>query len=169
MLIFYFPYNLGYPCAQHDRYIIRLAIWLLHRKVKAIPSRIDEATIRKCSESMWEVYILCYLMLFYMCQCGFYIYSIAALLMWETRRKDLLTIILALHDASDVFLEAAKVFKYSGKNLKQVFLWTVCHLMARTTSNILSLWLSKRQGSLCETLPRASTHVSHGLKMAMDR
>lgn len=27
-------------------------------------------------------------MLFYMCQCGFYIYSIAALLMWETRRKD---------------------------------------------------------------------------------
>ncbi|KAJ4836330.1 hypothetical protein Tsubulata_007289 [Turnera subulata] len=28
------------------------------------------------------------LMLFYMCQCGFYIYSIAALLIWETRRKD---------------------------------------------------------------------------------
>jgi len=25
---------------------------------------------------------------FYMCECGFYIYSIAALLMWETRRKD---------------------------------------------------------------------------------
>ncbi|PPD66931.1 hypothetical protein GOBAR_DD36185 [Gossypium barbadense] len=23
-----------------------------------------------------------------MCQCGFYIYSIAALLTWETRRKD---------------------------------------------------------------------------------
>lgn len=90
MLIIYFPYSLGYPCAQHDRYIIvlalflaycdslhrkicmstcallsigswytlhisqRLAIWLLHRKVKAIPSRIDEATIRKCSESMWK-------------------------------------------------------------------------------------------------------------------
>ncbi|MBA0631584.1 hypothetical protein Godav_000444 [Gossypium davidsonii] len=28
------------------------------------------------------------LSLFYMCQCGFYIYSIAALLTWETRRKD---------------------------------------------------------------------------------
>ena len=27
-------------------------------------------------------------------------------------------IILALHDASDVFLEAAKVFKYSGKELR---------------------------------------------------
>lgn len=78
--------------------------------------------------------------LIYMCQCGFYIYSIAALLTWETRRKDFSvmmshhivtvilisysyntrffrigTIILALHDASDIFLEAAKVFKYSGK------------------------------------------------------
>ncbi|KAJ9175318.1 hypothetical protein P3X46_013883 [Hevea brasiliensis] len=80
--------------------------------------------------------------LVYMCQCGFYIYSIAALLTWETRRKDFAvmmshhvitviligysyiarffrigSIILALHDASDVFMEAAKVFKYSGKEL----------------------------------------------------
>lgn len=78
--------------------------------------------------------------LIYMCQCGFYIYSISALLTWETRRKDFAvmmshhvvtvilisysyitrffrigSIILALHDASDVFLEAAKVFKYSEK------------------------------------------------------
>ncbi|MBA0619815.1 hypothetical protein Godav_005614, partial [Gossypium davidsonii] len=86
-----------------------------------------------------------------MCQCGFYIYSIFALLTWETRRKDFSvmmshhiitsiligysyvtrceeyynlfvysffrigSIILALHDASDVFLEAAKVFKYSER------------------------------------------------------
>ncbi|KAL7156811.1 hypothetical protein ABFS83_02G034300 [Erythranthe nasuta] len=82
------------------------------------------------------------LKLIYMCQCGFYIYSIAALLMWETRRKDFTimmshhfvtvvlilfscfarlfrigAVILALHDASDVFLEAAKVFKYSGKEV----------------------------------------------------
>lgn len=82
------------------------------------------------------------LKLFYMCQCGFYIYSIAALLAWETRRKDFAvmmshhvitvvligfsyltrffrvgSIILALHDASDVFMEAAKVFKYSEKEL----------------------------------------------------
>ncbi|KAJ8766598.1 hypothetical protein K2173_001117 [Erythroxylum novogranatense] len=80
------------------------------------------------------------LKLFYMCQCGFYIYSIVALLTWETRRKDFSvmmshhiitviligysyitrffrigSIVLALHDASDVFLEAAKVFKYSGR------------------------------------------------------
>lgn len=82
------------------------------------------------------------LKLFYMCQCGFYTYSIAALLTWETRRKDFSvmmshhvvtvilisysyvtsffrigSIILALHDASDVFMEAAKVFKYSEKEL----------------------------------------------------
>ncbi|EOX98257.1 hypothetical protein QUC31_015262 [Theobroma cacao] len=82
------------------------------------------------------------LSLYYMCQCGFYIYSIAALLTWETRRKDFAvmmshhiitviligysyvtrffrigTIILALHDASDVFMEAAKVFKYSEREL----------------------------------------------------
>ncbi|KZV52406.1 Longevity assurance factor [Dorcoceras hygrometricum] len=84
----------------------------------------------------------CSLKLIYMCQCGFYIYSIAALLTWETRRKDFFVmmshhvvtviliaysymtrffrigaVILALHDASDVFLEAAKVFKYSEIDL----------------------------------------------------
>ncbi|GMJ00550.1 LONGEVITY ASSURANCE GENE1 HOMOLOG 2, LAG1 homologue 2 [Hibiscus trionum] len=80
------------------------------------------------------------LSLIYMCQCGFYIYSIVALLTWETRRKDFAvmmshhvitailigysyvtsffrigSVVLALHDASDVFLEAAKIFKYSGR------------------------------------------------------
>ncbi|CAM0150506.1 unnamed protein product [Urochloa decumbens] len=82
------------------------------------------------------------LMLFYMCQCGFYVYSIGALVAWETRRKDFSvmmshhvitstligvsyvtgffrigTIILALHDASDVFLETAKLCKYTEKEL----------------------------------------------------
>ncbi|CAN6284825.1 unnamed protein product [Urochloa humidicola] len=82
------------------------------------------------------------LALFYMCQCGFYIYSIGALVAWETRRKDFAvmmshhvitstligvsyvtgffrigTIILALHDASDVFLETAKLCKYTEKEL----------------------------------------------------
>ncbi|XP_078432596.1 LAG1 homolog 2 [Wolffia australiana] len=80
--------------------------------------------------------------LFYLCQCGFYIYSIAALLLWETRRKDFFImlshhivttvligysyfrgffrigcIVLALHDTSDVFLEAAKLFKYSEREI----------------------------------------------------
>ncbi|XP_074588686.1 ASC1-like protein 3 [Curcuma longa] len=86
------------------------------------------------------------LMLFYMCQCGFYIYSIVALVAWETRRKDFSimmshhiitsiligfsyitrffrigTIILALHDTSDVFMELAKLFKYSGMEMAASF------------------------------------------------
>lgn len=80
--------------------------------------------------------------LVYMCQCGFYVYSIAALVLWETRRKDFSvmmshhvitvfligysyitrffrigSVVLAVHDASDVFLEGAKMFKYSGKEV----------------------------------------------------
>lgn len=80
------------------------------------------------------------LKLYYTCQCGFYMYSIVALVLWETRRKDFgvmlshhiitLTLIgysyivrffrigsmvLALHDFSDLVLELAKLCKYSGK------------------------------------------------------
>ncbi|XP_050237333.1 ceramide synthase 1 LOH3-like [Mercurialis annua] len=75
----------------------------------------------------------------YMYSAGFYLYSIFALLFWETRRSDfgvsmahhvatviLLvmsylfrfarvgSIILALHDACDGFLEIAKISRYSG-------------------------------------------------------
>ncbi|KAK6921841.1 TRAM/LAG1/CLN8 homology domain [Dillenia turbinata] len=75
----------------------------------------------------------------YMYAAGFYTYSIFALIFWETRRSDfgvsmghhvatailiLLSyvyrfcrvgsVVLALHDASDVFLEVGKMSKYSG-------------------------------------------------------
>ncbi|KAI3744249.1 hypothetical protein L1987_57326 [Smallanthus sonchifolius] len=75
----------------------------------------------------------------YMYTGGFYMYSIFALIFWETRRSDfgvsmghhvatliLITVsyitrfvrvgsvVLALHDASDVFLEVGKMSKYSG-------------------------------------------------------
>lgn len=78
----------------------------------------------------------------YMYTAGFYTYGIFALMFWETRRSDfgvsmghhvatviliilsyLLrfarvgSIVLALHDASDVFLEVGKMFKYSGSNI----------------------------------------------------
>eukprot|EP01018_Ginkgo_biloba_P016002 Gb_07027 [translate_table: standard] len=78
----------------------------------------------------------------YMYTAGFYAYGIFALIFWETRRSDfgvsmshhvatlmliilsyLLrfarvgSIVLALHDASDVFLEVGKMFKYSGSNV----------------------------------------------------
>lgn len=75
----------------------------------------------------------------YMYCAGFYTYSIFALIFWETRRSDfgvsmghhvatvilivlsyifrfarVGSVVLALHDASDVFLEVGKMSKYSG-------------------------------------------------------
>ncbi|XP_051149598.1 ASC1-like protein [Andrographis paniculata] len=75
----------------------------------------------------------------YMYAAGFYAYSIFALIFWETRRADFGvsmghhvatfilivlsyvfrfaragSVVLALHDASDVFLEVGKMSKYSG-------------------------------------------------------
>ncbi|KAJ9547203.1 hypothetical protein OSB04_019746 [Centaurea solstitialis] len=75
----------------------------------------------------------------YMYVGGFYTYSIFALIFWETRRSDfglsmghhiasvfliamsymfrfarVGSVVLALHDASDVFLEVGKMSKYSG-------------------------------------------------------
>ncbi|CAA6672476.1 unnamed protein product [Spirodela intermedia] len=67
----------------------------------------------------------------YMYAAGFYTYSIFALLFWETRRSDfgcrcpiiwqqfarVGSMVLALHDATDVFLETAKMSKYSGYDM----------------------------------------------------
>ncbi|XP_064954906.1 ASC1-like protein 1 [Musa acuminata AAA Group] len=75
----------------------------------------------------------------YMFAAGFYTYSIFALMFWETRRSDfgvsmshhiatvvlivlsyifrfarVGSVVLAIHDASDVFLEVGKMAKYSG-------------------------------------------------------
>lgn len=75
----------------------------------------------------------------YMYAAGFYSYSILALIFWETRRSDFVvsmghhvssvilivlsyifrfvrvgSVVLALHDASDVFMETGKMSKYSG-------------------------------------------------------
>ncbi|EYU42675.1 hypothetical protein ABFS82_14G108600 [Erythranthe guttata] len=125
------------------------------------------------------------LKLVYMCQCGFYTYSIAALLTWETRRKDFsvmmshhvvtviliassyLTrffrigaVILALHDASDVFLEAAKVFKYSGKEVgASLFfgLFAVSWLLLRLI--FFPFWVIRSSSYyLCEVLNLAETY-----------
>ncbi|XP_059308689.1 ASC1-like protein [Lycium ferocissimum] len=76
---------------------------------------------------------------FYMYSGGFYAYSIFALIFWETRRSDfgvsmshhvtaailivlsyilrfarVGSVVLALHDASDIFLELGKMSKYCG-------------------------------------------------------
>ncbi|XP_030550488.1 ASC1-like protein [Rhodamnia argentea] len=78
----------------------------------------------------------------YMYAAGFYTYSIVALVFWETRRSDfgvsmshhvatvilivlsyicrfarVGSVVLALHDASDIFLEIGKMSKYSGAEM----------------------------------------------------
>ncbi|GAY59634.1 hypothetical protein CUMW_196010 [Citrus unshiu] len=97
----------------------------------------------------------------YMYAAGFYTYSILALLFWETRRSDFVVsmthhiatvillalsyifrftrvapVVLALHDATDVFLEVAKMSKYGGFERTSsiffttfVFCWTVLRII----------------------------------------
>lgn len=120
------------------------------------------------------------LKLIYMCQCGFYLYSIAALVTWETRRKDFAVmmshhvitvfligysyltsffragaIVLALHDGSDVFMEAAKVFKYSEHELgASVFfgLFALSWLVLRLI--YFPFWVIRATSTtLCDYLP----------------
>ncbi|XP_031257281.1 LAG1 longevity assurance homolog 3-like [Pistacia vera] len=119
----------------------------------------------------------------YMYVAGFYSYSIFALLLWETRRSDfgvsmthhVATIILvvlsyvfrftrvgsvalALHDATDVFLEVGKMSKYGGYEqiasisfILFVLCWTIlriiCYpfLVLRSTSYEVLLTLDKEK------------------------
>ncbi|KAF8020297.1 hypothetical protein BT93_G0874 [Corymbia citriodora subsp. variegata] len=127
------------------------------------------------------------LKLIYMCQCGFYLYSIAALVTWETRRKDFAVmmshhiitvflisysyltsffqvgaIVLALHDASDVFLEAAKVFKYSEHELgASVFfgLFALSWLVLRLI--YFPFWVIRTVSTtLCDYLPMGEAYAT---------
>eukprot|EP00250_Pteridium_aquilinum_P033510 c576_g1_i1 orf=97-975(+) len=91
----------------------------------------------------WPHQLLAFpLKIYYTFQCGFYIYGLVALIVWETRRKDfgvmvshhIITLMLlgysytarffrigamtlALHDMTDLLMEFAKLCKYSGKEL----------------------------------------------------
>ncbi|XP_010066021.2 LAG1 longevity assurance homolog 2 isoform X1 [Eucalyptus grandis] len=127
------------------------------------------------------------LKLIYVCQCGFYLYSIAALVTWETRRKDFpvmmshhviavfligysyLTsffrvgaIVLALHGASDVFLAATKVFKYSEHELgASVFfgLFALSWLVLRLI--YFPFWVIRTTGTtLCDYLPMGEAYAT---------
>ncbi|XVF01258.1 hypothetical protein REPUB_Repub04eG0072500 [Reevesia pubescens] len=73
------------------------------------------------------------LSLYYMCQCGFYIYSIAALLTWETRRKDF-AVMMSHHVITVILIGYSYVTRYpSGK--KNI----ICLLTAFSASVQLSL------------------------------
>ncbi|MBA0782593.1 hypothetical protein Gotri_000456 [Gossypium trilobum] len=120
-------FALGFVVARFflDKFIFRrLAIWLSSNGYA--PLKMNEATqakIAKCSESMWK--------LAYYATVETFILKITYHEPWFTDTKQYFrgwpdqelnffrigSIILALHDASDVFLEAAKVFKYSEREL----------------------------------------------------
>lgn len=126
----------------------------------------------------------------YMFGAGFYTYSIFALVFWETRRKDFVlsmvhhvatvilivlsymlrfarvgSIVLALHDASDVFMEIAKMSKYSGYELSAsiffvlfVLSWTILRIIyfplwiLRSTSFEVLLVLKKAEDMTTVTI-----------------
>ncbi|XP_038692680.1 LAG1 longevity assurance homolog 2-like isoform X3 [Tripterygium wilfordii] len=107
-----------------DRFVFRrLALWLTNG---AAQMKINEGTyakVAKCSESMWK--------LTYYATVEAWILKIAYhepwfrdthyyFKGWPNQELKFIyggSIVLALHDASDVFLEAAKVFKYSEREL----------------------------------------------------
>ncbi|XAR51258.1 hypothetical protein NMG60_11005830 [Bertholletia excelsa] len=96
---------------------------------------------------------------YYMYAAGFYSYSIFALIFWETRRSDFAvsmahhitsvilivssyilrfsrvgSVVLVLHEGCDVFLETAKMFRYSGiQRIADIFfvLFTLSWLILR--------------------------------------
>lgn len=63
--------------------------------------------------------------LYYLCQCGFYLYSIAALLAWETRRKDF-AVMMSHHVITVILLGVSYLTRYHlyvmrvPKNLKLI-------------------------------------------------
>ncbi|XP_052200029.1 ceramide synthase 1 LOH3 [Diospyros lotus] len=117
----------------------------------------------------------------YMYAAGFYTYSIFALIFWETRRSDFWvsmghhvasvilivlsyilrfarvgSVVLALHDATDVFLEVGKMSKYSGAETIASFsfiIFVLCFFLLRiiyypfwvlrSTSSEVVLFLNK--------------------------
>ncbi|KAG5062934.1 hypothetical protein JHK85_004117 [Glycine max] len=117
----------------------------------------------------------------YMYAAGFYTYSILALVFWETKRSDFVvsmghhvitvilivlsyifrfvrvgSVVLALHDASDVFIETGKMSKYSGAETTAsiaFILFVLCFTVTRII--YYPFWI----------LRSTSYEVVHALKM----
>ncbi|CAL9218292.1 unnamed protein product [Arabidopsis halleri] len=108
-----------------DKFVFhRIAIWLL--STGSSPLKLNDATrvkIVKCKESLWK--------LLYYAGCEIFVLVFVYPEPWsgdiklyfdgwpnqELKFFRIGSIILAIHDASDMFMESAKIFKYSGKKV----------------------------------------------------
>ncbi|WRX14025.1 TRAM/LAG1/CLN8 homology domain - like 3 [Theobroma cacao] len=183
LLAVYFAF--GFVAARFflDKFIFRrLAIWLLSKG--SGPLKMNEATqakIVKCSESMWK---LAYYATVETCVLRITYYE-----PWFRDTKEYFrgwpdqelkffrigTIILALHDASDVFMEAAKVFKYSERELgASVFfgLFAISWLLLRLI--FFPFWVIKTSSydvreylNLSESYPRFLYYVCNTLLLML--
>ncbi|THU60609.1 hypothetical protein C4D60_Mb07t14580 [Musa balbisiana] len=133
----------SFPCA------VRL---LGYKSILKMNDETRWSKVVKCSESMWklayyatvQIWVLSIikqepwsldtkeywpnqqlkptLMLFYICQCGFYVYSIGALIAWETHRKDF-SIMMSHHMILKMEIEC-KLSRFCSRR---------CELLTQTT------------------------------------
>lgn len=75
---------------------------------------------------LYDLHFRIPLKLFYMCQCGFYTYSIAALVTWETRRKDF-SVMMSHHVVTVILISYSYVTRY----LFNLWMYFVCLFMLR--------------------------------------
>uniref|UniRef100_A0A8R7Q7H5 TLC domain-containing protein n=1 Tax=Triticum urartu TaxID=4572 RepID=A0A8R7Q7H5_TRIUA len=92
-------FSLGFFCARFvlDRLLYKAWVLLI---IKQEPWSLDTL---QYFDGWPNQPIPSSLRLFYMCQCGFYIYSIFALIAWETRRKDF-AVMMSHHVVTSVLI-----------------------------------------------------------------
>lgn len=94
---------MGFSCLSRNL-INRQIIPLVHVALSDKPLILSEI-------SCYILYIRPSLILTYMCECGFYLYSIAALLTWETRRKDF-SVMMSHHIVTVILISFSYMTRY---------------------------------------------------------
>lgn len=92
--------------------------------IKLVPCSLSDFSCSKLVSVMLTASFRFSLKLFYMCQCGFYIYSIAALLTWETRRKDF-SIMMSHHIITTILIGYSYITRQSFTSV-QVMMIVAC-------------------------------------------
>ncbi|CAH8392745.1 unnamed protein product [Eruca vesicaria subsp. sativa] len=121
----YFAFGFFFLRLFLDTFVFqRIAVWLLS-STSAAPIKINDAATRakivKCKESLWKFlyYGACEIFVLKFLYHEPWAYDVKLYFhAWPNQELNFFrigAIILALHDASDVFMETAKIFKYSEK------------------------------------------------------